>query len=75
MKNAVLWDVTPCGFIINLHLHGRRSNTSEEVLDGYLQSCTLKMKRRFLQDLHGVTSQKKAFFSLVKAFIIWASVI
>jgi hypothetical protein len=38
MKNAILWDVAPCGFIINrrfggmcrLHLHGIRNNASKE---------------------------------------------
>jgi hypothetical protein len=38
MKNAVFWDVAPCGFIINrrfegtcrLHLQDRRNNASEE---------------------------------------------
>jgi hypothetical protein len=38
MKNAVFWDVAPCGFIINRrlegtyrpHLQGRRNNASEE---------------------------------------------
>jgi hypothetical protein len=37
-KNAVFWDVAPCGFILNQsfggmcrsHLHGRRNITSEE---------------------------------------------
>jgi hypothetical protein len=42
MKNAVLWDVTPCG------------------------SCKNRVppKRRFLQEPHGVTSRKTAFFFL-----------
>jgi hypothetical protein len=38
LKNAVFWDVAPCGFIINkrfggrcrLHLHGRKNNASDE---------------------------------------------
>jgi hypothetical protein len=38
MKNAVPWDMAPCGFIINRpfggtcrhHLEGKRHNTSEE---------------------------------------------
>jgi hypothetical protein len=38
LKNAVFWDVAPCGFIINrrfegtcrLHLQGRRNNASDE---------------------------------------------
>jgi hypothetical protein len=38
MKNAVFWDVTPCGIIINrrfgetcrLHLQARRNNASDE---------------------------------------------
>jgi hypothetical protein len=37
VKNAVFWDVAPCGFIVNdigrtcrLHLQGRRNNANEE---------------------------------------------
>jgi hypothetical protein len=38
MKNAVFWDVAPCGFIINgrfgrmssLHLQGRRNDSEEK---------------------------------------------
>jgi hypothetical protein len=43
MKNAVFWNVTPCGSC--------KTDDSEE--------------RRFLQEPHGVTSQKTAFFKYV----------
>jgi hypothetical protein len=64
MKNAVLWDEAQCGSCKNrsfgetcrLHLQGRRKYTSEENLQ------TVINRHRFLQDPHGATSQKRAFF-------------
>jgi hypothetical protein len=59
LKNAVFWDVARCGFIINGHL------TSTYRLMLFLTrviSSALKMeaflKRRFIINLHGTTSQK-----------------
>jgi hypothetical protein len=65
LKYTVFWDVAPCGSfknrwfggICHLHFQGRRNNMSEEVLD-----CCQASSRRFLQDSHGTTSQKTAFF-------------
>jgi hypothetical protein len=58
MKNAVFWDVKPCGSCNNLsyggtyHLHHQGENMSELGGDTH----------RFLQEPQGITSQKMAFF-------------
>jgi hypothetical protein len=72
-KNAVFWDVTLCGSCKNRRFGGIRSGRRLLVTDNVVPSSpilvTLMMeacvspKRRFLQDSHGVTSQKMAFFS------------
>jgi hypothetical protein len=48
MKNGVFWDVTPCGSCKNRSLGGTWRQGPP--------------KRRFLQEPHGVTSQKIPFF-------------
>jgi hypothetical protein len=59
------WDVEPCRYCVNrrlggtyrLHLQGRKICER-----GTSVSRLLQPKRRFTQDLHGVTSQKTTFF-------------
>jgi hypothetical protein len=60
MKNAVFWDVEPCGSCVNrrfggtyrLHLQGRKIRERGTSVSRWQQT----------QALHGATSQKTAFF-------------
>jgi hypothetical protein len=70
MKNAVLWDVVPCRYCkygrfegkCRLYLQGRKNICERgQVLDISLLT-NVPPNRRFLQDPHGATSQKTAFF-------------
>jgi hypothetical protein len=74
MKNAVFWDVMPCGscknrrfgekyrLIIRVARIGKLGTTLAVTSNRYVPP-----KRRFLQDLHGVISQKTAALFLVTA--------
>jgi hypothetical protein len=82
MKNAVFWDVAPCGSCTSrrfggtcdLHLQGITDwqSVNQLLMLLFAQECFLSRKwrqhvppkRRLVQDAHGATSQKAAFFSL-----------
>jgi hypothetical protein len=85
MKNAVFWNVTPCGSCKNrrfggtylLHYHVENISSQLASIASYCQSCfhlvdslqindegDVPAKRRFLQEAHGVTSQKRPFFAV-----------
>jgi hypothetical protein len=56
MKNDVFWDVAPCETLV-------RTDVSEEpILVTLIMAALSSRKRRFLQEPHGVTSQKTPFF-------------
>jgi hypothetical protein len=55
MKNGVFWVVTPCGSSKN-----RRFGGTWRLLH---QGDKVPPKRRFLQEPHGVTTQKTPFFT------------
>jgi hypothetical protein len=66
MKNAVFWDVTPCGSCKNRgfegtyrlhHQGGERSNIS------LISNRITLPKRLFLQEPHGIISLKAVFFA------------
>jgi hypothetical protein len=69
MKNAVFWDLAPCRSCVNRrfggtyrpHLLGRKIRDRGTSVSRWLQAP----KRRFIQDLHGATSQKTAFFIII----------
>jgi hypothetical protein len=85
-KNAVFWDVTPCGSYKNRRFGGKHRLHQEDHKNRrasqFAISCRLHVggdvlpKRLFLQELHGVTSQKTAFFVVTSvktsAFTGWA---
>jgi hypothetical protein len=54
MKNGVFWDITPCGSCRNRRFEGTWRQ--------------FPSKRRFLQEPHGVTSQKTPFFNVISVF-------
>jgi hypothetical protein len=64
-KNAVFWNVAPCRSCRKIR---ERGTSTPRAGTSLADSPTLKMvairspKRRFTQDLHGATSQKRAFF-------------
>jgi hypothetical protein len=80
MKNAVFWDVTPCGSSKNKHFVGiyrlhhhvgkiRELGTTSAVTSNpstlrgdivLMIEVIVPPKCRFLQEIHGVTSQKAA---------------
>jgi hypothetical protein len=75
MKNAVFWDVTSCGSCNNwrfggtqrLHHQGDKNRWARDVSLATDACCEeiqngISPKHRFLQEPHGVTSQKTAFF-------------
>jgi hypothetical protein len=77
VKNAVFWDVTPCRYCINwsfggtyrLHLQGGRKKWEKFANEepAWADDCRrwrpyVPPKRRFIQYLHGATSQNTAFF-------------
>jgi hypothetical protein len=53
--NAVFWDVTPCGSCKNKRFLGIR------VASGNMMEAIRSSETRFLQESHGVTSQKTVF--------------
>jgi hypothetical protein len=74
MKSGVIWDVTPCGScknIVFLRSVRRLLATTDFTCSPILVTIiieALRPKRRFLQEPHGVTSQKMAFFILAGSF-------
>jgi hypothetical protein len=74
-RNIVSWYVTPCGSCKNRHFGGRyRHHQGEKKLTfparwffshGWWRRYVLP-KRQFLQELHGITSQKIAFFRMYR---------
>jgi hypothetical protein len=63
MKNAVFFDVTPCGFCISsLRLLVTAKVPTSLILVTLMMEAIIPLKRRFLQEAHGVTIQKSAFF-------------
>jgi hypothetical protein len=90
MKNAVFWDVSPCGTCKNRCFGGINTSVSRVTRIGEIGtlavtsnrnmlrkilyergSSSVTPKRWFLQESHGVTSKKTAFFvniiSLIKS--------
>jgi hypothetical protein len=79
MKNAVFWDVTPCGSWYNQHFGGtyrlhyqgdknRRAGNNEQSNRNTEARCEeillyLSPKRQSSQELQGVKSQKTTFFN------------
>jgi hypothetical protein len=83
VKNAVFWDVAPCRSCVNrrfggtyrLHLQGRKIRKLGTSVSRWLQppwrwTRYVPPKHRFTQDLHGVASQKTAFFKWWTVFQI-----
>jgi hypothetical protein len=69
MKNAVFWDVTPCGSSNNRRLPKVLLVTAyvlsiSLILSIMLMEAIPSPKRRFFEEPHGITSQKTAFFTL-----------
>jgi hypothetical protein len=77
MKNAIFWDVAPCGSYKNRHLMGtyrlhRQNDTNRRARNNVSSNEQTRHtswsrryvppKHRFLQEPHGVTSQMTAFF-------------
>jgi hypothetical protein len=74
MKNGVFWDVTPCGSCnneVSEELSGSFIRVTRIGELGTTLAVTsvvpsspilVPLKRRFLQEPHGVTSQKTTFF-------------
>jgi hypothetical protein len=70
LRNAVFWDVTPCGSLRTDVLEERSSSNIRVIGIGDLGTTlaitsngrTLRRIRRFVQEPHSVTSQKTAFF-------------
>jgi hypothetical protein len=82
MKNAVFWDVTPCGSCKNHHQSNKNLRASNSLAvtsnRSALRRNTVRRryvhpKRRFLQQPRSETSQKTAFFILFSYFFnyIW----
>jgi hypothetical protein len=87
-KNAIYWDVTPCGSCENRRFEGTISTiirmtrfgelgktlavgsnrsmlqriTANVPISPIIDTLIMEVIRRFLQDLHSVTSQKTQFF-------------
>jgi hypothetical protein len=70
MKNGVFWVVTPCGSCKNRRFGGTKIGEL-----GTTQAATRRrrrqvpQKRRFLQEPHGVTTQKTPFFKETRRLI------
>jgi hypothetical protein len=80
-KNAVLWDVTPCGslttavseersnFIIRMTIIGEpgasAATTTDESCEEIHRRRYVPPKLRFLQEPYGLTAQKTAFVSSI----------
>jgi hypothetical protein len=58
MEDSVFWDVTPCGFQLLV-----TTNVVSSTL--ILFSLMIEATRRFLQEPHGVESQKTAFLDKI----------
>jgi hypothetical protein len=76
MKNAVFWDVAPCRSCVNrrfggthcLHSHLLTLVPRSRFFLPWRWRRYIHLKRRFIQELHGATSQKTAFFTFMKKF-------
>jgi hypothetical protein len=87
MKNVVFWDVTPCGSCNNRRFLSQfvflRSESrllvtanvvpSSPILVTLMKKAQVPPKRRFLQEPHGVTSQKTPFFFISLQFRLHAT--
>jgi hypothetical protein len=67
MKNAIFWDVTPCGSCKTDISEERitsifRENRTIKLGAALTVTSNVPLKHWFLQEPHSVTSQKKAFF-------------
>jgi hypothetical protein len=70
MNNGVFWDVTPCGLVF-LRIVRRLLVTdsvvpSSPILVTLMKEALSSSETRFLQEPHGVTSQKTPFFKSKK---------
>jgi hypothetical protein len=73
MKNAVFWDVTPCCSSLNYWTAWSHLLTlvpRSRIFLPWRWRGYVPPKRRFRQELHGVTSQKTAFFEMYFVIII-----
>jgi hypothetical protein len=80
MKNGVFWDVTPCGscrtdvseelsdYFIRVTRIGEIGTIQAATSNRRTQS-QVPLKRRFLQEPHGITFQKTLFFMFIIAFV------
>jgi hypothetical protein len=86
MKKTVFWDVDPYGSCKNrrfgvtnrLHHQGANVAASSPILVTFMMEAIFPPNRRFLQEPHGVTSQKTAFFNVntvLKYFPIFSKAI
>jgi hypothetical protein len=64
MKNAVFWDVTPCGSRRNRRFGGNHSHDHQDVknLRARNISSNQQLKHTVLKEPHDLTSQKTALF-------------
>jgi hypothetical protein len=75
MKNAVFWDVTPRECFKNRRFGGTYHSVLRLLVTGNISSspifvtlmmeAIILMKRRFLQEPHGVISPKTLFFTVL----------
>jgi hypothetical protein len=69
MKNGVFWDIKPCGSCKNRRFGGTWRLVaacvvpSSQILVTLMKEAPGSPKHRFLQELHGVISQKTPFFT------------
>jgi hypothetical protein len=61
INNGVFWDVTPCGSCKKRRF-GVTASVVHRFLSPWWRKSYVPRKRRFLQEPHGVTSQKTPFF-------------
>jgi hypothetical protein len=62
MKNGVFWDVTPVALVRPTLLITANVVPSSPILVTLMMEALSSPKRPFLQEPHGVTSQKTPFF-------------
>jgi hypothetical protein len=77
MKNAIFWDVTPCGFYKNRHFLFLRSALRLLVTANVVPILSIQFtlmteaicspKRRLLQQPHGMTPHNTAFFKKMRS--------
>jgi hypothetical protein len=70
MRNAVLLDVTPWGYYKNRRLGGTYRFYQQGDKNRRARNWYVPLKHRFLQELHGITSQKTTFFFAVLFFLL-----